>query len=354
MANFVKDLLNYLKKDVKSTIKDNNIHYDYFDTLDFYLTKEQKQYLKKVGVLTKFFLIPYWLLKVLFFKLTPARRVLFIISFVLLFSFKNSSGDYSFFGIVILVFLLLLELKDKLIAKDELKAGHAVQMAFMPEQSPKIEGYDLYLFTKPANNVGGDMVDCIKITDSNFGIAIADISGKELGAALHMVKLQAILRTVVSDYSSLSELGKKINRIFVRDSEKKRFASMLYLELSTKSNLVRFVNAGHFPPVLISGESVFDFPKGKAALGLNSNVEYFEQSCNLQKGDILVLYSDGVTEAMNNKREFYGYDRFVNVLLLNRDKNALQIGKAVLDSVNDFVGFAKVHDDLSLVVVKKN
>jgi serine phosphatase RsbU (regulator of sigma subunit) len=353
VSNFVKELFAYIKRDVQSTIKDNSIHYDYFDTIDFYLTKEQKEYLKKVGLLTKFIIIPYWLLKVLFFKLTPTRRVLFVISFVLL-TLKNSSENYSFLGIVILVFLLLLELKDKLIAKDELKAGRAVQTAFMPEQSPKIQGYDLFLFTQPANNVGGDMVDYIKIDDRTYGIAIADISGKELGAALHMVKLQAILRTVVSDYKSLSELGKKINKIFFRDSEKRRFASMLYLELSTEKDLIRFVNAGHFPPVLISGQSVYDFPKGKVALGVKRLAEYFEQSCSLKSGDILVLYSDGVTEAMNGKGEFYGYDKLVNVLLLNRDKSALQMGKAVLDNVNDFVGLTKMHDDLSLVIIKKS
>jgi len=348
-----KSVWKTIKKDIQDSSKSTNITFDYFDTLDYYLSKEQKERLKKMSFLKKCFYIPIWLFKILFFKLTPGRRIVFVVSMALLIS-RTSRYDYSPFGIVLIIFLLLLELKDKLIAKDELKAGHAVQMAFMPEQSPIIPGYQVFLFTKPANNVGGDMIDYIQLNDTTYGIAIADISGKELGAALHMVKLQAILRTVVSDFKSLSKLGEKINTIFCRDTGKKRFASMLYLELSTKSNKVRFVNAGHFPPIKVSQNNIVTFSKGQAALGLSKGIKYKEQQLELNSGEVVILYSDGVTEAMNTKGQFFNETRLNSIVKHTAYKTASEIGAIILKEVKDFVGSAKIHDDLSLVVIKKD
>lgn len=352
MKNSTKDFFKTIGKNISDTAQSNNFQFDFFDTLDFYFSKEQKEKLKKTGFIKKCFLIPIWLLKILFYKLSAGRRILFVLSMMLLVS-RTTKYDYSLLGIAAIVFLLLLELKDKLIAKDELKAGHAVQMAFMPEQSPYVEGHQVFLFTKPANNVGGDMIDFIQLNETTYGIAIADISGKELGAALHMVKLQAILRTVVSDFNSLSKLGEKINTIFCRDTEKKRFASMLYLELSTKNNVVRFVNAGHFPPVKVSNNSIVTFPKGKGALGLNKKIKYKEQQFELKEGEVVILFSDGVTEAMNTKNQFFGEKKLQSIVKNISFKTAYEIGTIILKEVETFVGSAKIHDDLSLVVIKK-
>jgi len=122
-----------------------------------------------------------------------------------------------------------LELKDKLHAKTELEEGRSVQNALMPEENPKVDGWDIWLYTRPANDVGGDLLDFTKISENNYGISLGDVAGKGLSAALLMAKLQSTIRAIVPDYISLSEFGNKLNHIFCRDSLPKLFSSLIYI-----------------------------------------------------------------------------------------------------------------------------
>jgi hypothetical protein len=134
-----------------------------------------------------------WLLKSLFLRLTPTRRVLLALSFVLMWQATNFerhgnntqiSVHFPFFGIVTLLLILMLELKDKLLARDKLEAGRSVQLALMPNPSPTIPGWDVWLFTRSANDVGGDLVDYLPLGEQRFGIVLGDVAGKGLPAAL--------------------------------------------------------------------------------------------------------------------------------------------------------------------------
>lgn len=350
-----------VKSDFKSANLKDDIKYDFTDTLEFYLTDEQKQRLKEMGWFKKIFLVPAWLLRVMFFKLTRIRRLLLALAIILFFISGNitisdnvrTDSNTTFLSFLILLFILILELKDKLIAKDELSAGRAVQTAFMPPQNPEVPGWSLWLYSRPANSVGGDMVDLVQIDKDNFGIALGDVSGKELGAALYMVKLQATLRALISYTVSLSELGSKINSIFFRDSESNRFATMIYLGFNTLSGDIKILNAGHIPPLTVNEGKITELKKGSPAIGIKEKSAYKEQEIILKKGELIIAYSDGVTEAVNESGEFFGIKRLKNIISGSKHLPPADIGKIILREVEDFAGKCKFFDDLSIAILKR-
>lgn len=339
-----------LKSDFNQINLHKDIRLDFKDTIDFYLSDDQKLRLNQLKWYKKLFILPAWLLKRLFQKLNPLRRIMFTLSLVLLLLSRSSLNLY---GILILIFLLILELKDKLIAADELKAGHAVQKAFMPPDSPDLKGWDIWLYSKPANIVGGDLIDFLALDAIRFGITLGDISGKELGAALYMVKLQSTIRTLAFDFESLSKLGEKVNSIFYRDSESSRFATLVYLELSSDSGKIKLLNAGHMPPLIIRENEIDTLPKGSIALGIVPKACFREDSVTINEGEIMVIFSDGVTETINEKGEFFGTDRLKNILAECRNLKVAEIGQKILSAAESFKGREKIHDDLSLAILKK-
>ncbi len=345
-----------VKTDIKESEITREVKYDLTDTLDFYLTEDQKIRMKSMGWFKKLIFIPAWLLRIMFFKLTRIRRLLLAVALILsvVSLNNNNSSNNSFLGLVILLFILILELKDKLIAVDELSAGRAVQTAFMPPENPEVPGWSLWLYSRPANSVGGDMVDLIPIDEINYGVVLGDVSGKELGAALYMVKLQSTLRALAADFTSLSKLGSKINKIFHRDSESNRFATMVYIALKREKGNLKILNAGHLPPIILSGGELVEMAKGSPAIGIKSTSRYREDSLNLEKGDYLIIYSDGVSEAINTEGEFYGTDRFKDNLMANKDLPPKEMGDNIITAVNNFVGTNKFYDDLSIVILKRN
>jgi len=332
------------------------------DLQAFYLSTEHKDRLAGMGRGKRWLYLTLWLLKSLFLKLTPTRRVLLVLAFVFL---STGLGWVSYgenvrvdirlpsVGILLLIVILMLELKDKLLAHEELEAGRAVQHALMPDRSPDVPGWDVWLYTQSANEVGGDLVDYLRLDANRVGITLGDVAGKGLPAALLMAKLQATLRALTTEVDSLAELGSRVNRILHRDGLPNRFATLVYLEVSSDSGRVRVLNAGHMPPILLRGAGLAEMPRGSFALGLLKDVTFAEQQAELGPGDLLIAYSDGLTEAMNASGDFFGEERLrALVPSLARDPSA-QVGDRLLAAVEAFVGDAPRHDDLSLVVLKR-
>jgi phosphoserine phosphatase RsbU/P len=332
------------------------------DLQAFYLSTEHIDRLAGMGRFKRWLYLTLWLLKSLFLKLTPTRRVLLVLAFVFL---STGLGWASFgdnvridirvpsLGVVLLVVILMLELKDKLLAHEELEAGRAVQHALMPDRSPDVPGWDVWLYTQSANEVGGDLVDYLRLDASRVGITLGDVAGKGLPAALLMAKLQATLRALTTEVDSLAELGSRVNRILHRDGLPNRFATLVYLEVNSDSGRVRVLNAGHMPPLLLRGTSIVEMPRGSFALGLLKDVTFTEQHVELDPGDLLIVYSDGLTEAMNAAGDFFGEERLLALApSLARDP-AEQVGGRLLAAVEAFVSDAPRHDDLSLVVLKR-
>jgi len=329
---------------------------------EFYLTPEHRQRLAGMGPVRRGLWMAGWLLKSLFLKLTPLRRVVFLVALVLLAASPrlattgggtDVSADGSMFGAFLLVCLLLLELKDKLLARHELEAGRSVQRALMPDHCPSLAGWDVWLYTRPANDVGGDLVDCLELGPGRVGFTLADVAGKALPAALLMAKVQSTLRALATDMPSLSALAAKTNEILCRDGLPNRFATLLYVELRDNDDAVRLVNGGHMPPVLVSAAGFHELQRGDMALGMMAGASYREQHQDVQPGEMLIAYSDGLTEALNAAGEFYGEDRLRAVFAGLAPLSALQAGERILESVDAFIGTTRPYDDLSLIILKR-
>jgi sigma-B regulation protein RsbU (phosphoserine phosphatase) len=332
------------------------------DLQSFYLSTHRQTRLATMGRVRRWLLLSGWLLRSLFLKLTPTRRVLLLIAFLLL--WRGSSVDirqehlrlvfdFGLLGVVMLLVILMLELKDKLLARSELEAGRTVQLALMPDRSPVLAGWDIWLYTRSANDVGGDLVDYLQIDPQRLGVMLGDVAGKGLPAALLMAKLQATLRALVSEAASLGALGAEVNRILYRDGLPNRFATLVYLEIAPGSGRVRLLNAGHMPPLLVRASGLEELPTGSIVLGIVPEADFAGQEVELQPGDILVVYSDGITEAMNPADAFFGDERLRAAVWPPRTATAEQAGARVLAAVDTFVGDARVHDDMSLVVLKR-
>jgi phosphoserine phosphatase RsbU/P len=330
---------------------------------EFYLTPDERQSLATTHRLWRWTSLGWWLLKSLFFKLSTARRVVLVAALVLLVSGRSgvrlSGGEVTAgvqlatFGGLLLVALLLLELKDKLLARHELEAGRAVQRALMPDRCPSLAGWDVWMYTRPANDVGGDLVDCLEVGPGRVAFALADVAGKALPAALLMAKVQSTLRALATEVPTLGALAARTNVILCRDGLPNRFATMVYLDARDNSGLLRLVNAGHMPPVRIVGPTYHDLPRGNMALGMMPGATYEEQEIELQPGEMLVVYSDGLTEALNEAGDFYGDDRLRAVFPALSSLSAHDAGARLLASVDAFIGDTRPYDDLSLVILKR-
>ncbi|MEJ2507609.1 MAG: PP2C family protein-serine/threonine phosphatase, partial [Ignavibacteriaceae bacterium] len=257
------------------------------------------------------------------------------------------------FGGLILLFILALELKDKMYARTELEEGRAVQISLMPEVNPDVKGWDIWLFTKPANDVGGDLIDFLKISENKIGISVGDVAGKGLSAALLMAKLQSTIRAIAPDYISLSTLGEKLNRIFCRDSLPKLFASLVYTELNIDSGEVKILNAGHLEPLIIKESAIKKINKSSPALGIIQDATFNEQVTNLGFNEYLIIFSDGLTEARNESGEFFGEERLKSFLSAAYGLTSQQLGNKILFEVHNFTVNAKVHDDLTIAILRR-
>jgi hypothetical protein len=351
-----------LRDDLRRGDIGRTMHRDFKDLKEFFLDDNRKAQLGEMRRFKRWVFTFVWLLKALYLKLTPARRLLLIIAILMVilpheYSYSGSKThltiETSSFAVFLLLFILMLELKDKLLAHDELQEGRAVQTALMPERTPAIPGWSVWLFTRTANEVGGDLVDLQSLDAGRFRISLADVSGKGLKAALFTAKLQATIRALSPDVPALSDVATKLNRIFYRDSLRNFFASVVCIELSSDNGSVHMVNAGHLPPILIKNSAIEETRKGDPAIGIFPKTAYSVQEVELEHGEILFVYSDGLTEAKNEQGEFFGQQRLTDLLPKASLLNAQEIGEMIVANVDRFTGEARVYDDLSMVILKR-
>ena len=223
----------------------------------------------------------------------------------------------------------------------------------MPTTMPVFPGWDIWLMTTPANDVGGDLVDYLQKDEQVLDLALADIAGKGLGAALMAAKLQATMRAIAPESASLVDLADKVNAIICRDGLPNRFATLAYVRLLKDSSTVRLLNAGHLPPMILRSSELEQLAKKAPAIGLTPQATYGEQEFQIASGEYLIMVSDGVLEARNEQEGFFGEERFRQLLQRLRGLSAESAGKRILQEVEIFVGDAPRSDDISLVIVRK-
>ena len=342
-----------LVNDFRSGEIKHSLQRDLREISEFYLDDSTRDRLSSMGRVKKSFVVSIEVMKSMFLKLTPARRLMLILAIFLAINGLGDSTGQVLSGFVILTFILVLELKDKLLAQDELAAGRVVQRALMPDRSPQLKGWDTWIYTRPANDVGGDLVDYLSMDKERLGISVGDVAGKGLPAALLMAKLQATVRAVAPEYESLADLGVRVNQIFRRDGIPSRFASLAFLTLSAGSSKIRLLNAGHMPPVVCRDKAVEEIPHISPALGLMELPTFEEQEIEMAPGDFLIVFSDGVSEARNEFGAFFGTVRLEKLLPMLRHHTAADIGERIVRRVEEFVGEAPWMDDLSIAIVRR-
>jgi hypothetical protein len=349
-------------KDLRGTDLFGTMEREFREVYRFYLDAETRERLEKMGRIPRAFWLLGWLSKSLLLKLSPARRVLLLLATVLMImgwthmTLMGYSINYDFrpWACLLLLFILMLELKDKLMAKDEIQFARQVQLALMPDRQPSIDCWSVWSTSVPANDVGGDLVDYIELPSERLGIALGDVAGKGLGAALLSAKLQASLRAIGPESPSLDELGSRMNGILNQDGLDNRYATLFYAEISPGSGHIRYLNAGHNPPfVLRINGRVEDLPASSFPLGMLPSVNYEEGVLDMEPGELLLIYSDGLSEATDQDGKEFGPQRIRNLMPDLNHETVQRAGDLLLADVHRFLGKERPHDDLSLVLVRR-
>jgi sigma-B regulation protein RsbU (phosphoserine phosphatase) len=236
----------------------------------------------------------------------------------------------------------------------EMETARGIQQSFLPESPPKIAGFELAALNIPARQVGGDFYDFIPISADRTGIVIADVSGKGVPAALFMALSRALVRANVHETISTADAIEKANHLIAEEAKFGMFVTLFYAVLDSTRNMLQYVNAGHNPPIMLKrGSSEVTLLKAKGiALGAMEDVKLEQKEVELATNDVVLLYTDGITEAVNDKGEQFGTDRLENVIANNTDLSTQQLINLIKEEVNEFARGQQQYDDFTLVALK--
>ena len=239
----------------------------------------------------------------------------------------------------------------------EVEIAREVQERLFPQNLPEIEGLDYSGACRPALGVGGDYYDFLLLPGGNFGIAVGDVSGKGIAAALLMASLQASLRgQAVMGANDLAALMSTVNRLVYDASAENRYATFFYAQYDPSVRRLAYVNAGHNPPIILrttdDKKEVLRLDAGGVVVGLLPDFEYQQASIQLERGDLLIGFTDGISEAMNPSEEEWGEEKLVEAAKACDHMCAAEIIKRLVSAADEFAAGAKQHDDMTLVVVR--
>ena len=237
----------------------------------------------------------------------------------------------------------------------EFHLARQIQQTFLPQQLPDFENWELAAYWRPARQVGGDFYDVFKLPNGELGLIIADVSDKGIPAALFMAVTRTLLRAVILEVTSPSEVLQRINDLLIPENQQGMFVTIVYAVLSLETGKLTYANAGHNPPFLIfSGKKkVQKLDRTGMALGIVANTLIDECVIQLKPEDCLLLYTDGITEAISQQQEFFGDDRLCNVFKENHTSSSKIIVKSIEESVFDFMGSNLPADDLTMLIIKR-
>ncbi|MGB8770530.1 MAG: PP2C family protein-serine/threonine phosphatase [Candidatus Korobacteraceae bacterium] len=305
-------------------------------------------------------------------KLTPARRVILLLALVLLFfpsgeaTWQSSQGeikvmafDNHFWGGLLLLTLLILEVGDRVVMKRDLQIAKEIQAWLLPGAPPSVPGLEIAFATRPANTVAGDYYDVFPRPSSGssgetFLIAVADVAGKSIPAAMLMATFQASLKTISTLPGSLVELVGRMNAYACSNSQNgRRFTTAFIAEYDPPSRNFTYVNAGHNSPMLRrQSGNIERLQIGGIPFGILENAPYQSDTVTLQSGDWLVIFTDGVVEAENERAEEYGELRLLTMLHANTALSPSMLLNAIMLDLDRFVGNAPQHDDVTCILLK--
>lgn len=302
-------------------------------------------------------------------KLSPARRIVLLLGVFLLISpislniavTSLGPGTLHVLGGFVILGLLLLEVADRVTLKRDLQIAREIQTWLIPQAAPPVPGLDVAFFNRPANTVAGDYYDVFRRKcpagsgEGPFLIAMADVAGKSLPAALLMATFHASLHTLSAQSGTFLELAGGLNRFACEHSSGgQRFTTAFVAEYDPTSGALTYINAGHNAPILLraSGDIV-RLEEGGLPLGIMLDATYESASLILCPGDLLFVFTDGLIEAVNAAGQEYGEDRLTANLVANRQCSSSEIIARINRVLDHFVAMTPQHDDISSLVARK-
>jgi phosphoserine phosphatase RsbU/P len=251
---------------------------------------------------------------------------------------------------------LIEERMEKRRMEEELKVASEIQMRLQPVAPPKVEGWDMTGVSFPCREIGGDYYDFIQCkTDPCITVAVGDVSGKGTGAALLMSSLHAAVRAQAQTRRSISEVMAEINEYIFENSPSNKFLTLFYGTINPPTGELKYSNGGHNPPMLVRvGGEVLRLDKGGLPIGMMKGMTYQEASVVFDPGDVLVIYSDGITESVNEKDEEFEEERLIEVVRHNLNRSASGIRDRIDEALSRFVGTMAPVDDMTLMIIKRN
>jgi len=245
-------------------------------------------------------------------------------------------------------------IKENAGMQEQVRLAYDIQRKLLPTAPPEISGYDVAGTSFPALTVGGDYYDYIQTSSGDWAICLGDVSGKGLPASLLMANLQATLRGQTLVEAEVHERIERSNKLMHRSTDVEKFATLFYGVLKVGSHELTYVNAGHEPPLVFSASGVLKrLESGGLALGVLDDFPYTQETVPIATGDVMVIYSDGVTDATNLSDEQYGPERLASVVEKNLGEPASIIVDHIIDAVNAHEKGAAQLDDITVVVVKR-
>jgi len=258
---------------------------------------------------------------------------------------------------------LIEEQRQRQRLENELSIAHEVQQQLFPHSLPKLPGIELEAVCRPARVVSGDYYDFIRISPTHLGIALADISGKGISAALLMASLQAALRSDVLRYRegqpgyhpselSTAEIVSHLNRHLFRNTSDERYATVFFGVYDTETRRLTYTNAGHLPPIYISGGRVERLETGGMVVGLFSDVPFAQGTIEIEPGGLLIAYSDGLIEPENVYGEEFGTERMIELVKKNQGEPPQTIVGELMRAAEEWSGSPEQADDMTVVVAR--
>ena len=307
-------------------------------------------------------------------KLSPARRVLVLLGLILLFfpaagfTYSDRAGDvhisefdFHVWGGLLIFIVLLLELADRVVMKRDLEIAKDIQSWLLPGAPLQIPGYGIAYATRPANTVAGDYYDVILRPGPSPGedrvlLVVADVAGKSIPAAMLMATFQASLRTLATSPVPLAQLAGQLNQYACSNSQGgARFTTAFLVELDPATGALAYVNAGHNVPILRRKPGVIERPEvGGIPIGAFAEAAYEAGKTRLESGDWLVIFTDGVVEAINNSGEEFDEPRLVRVIDREAGSAPAEMLRSLLMDLDVFVGNAPQHDDMTCLILKRS
>ena len=307
-----------------------------------------------------------------FEKLSPARRVLLLLALILLvlphggFEYSGEAGkvqvvefDFHFWAALLLLLLLMLEIADRVVMKRDLQIAREIQTWLLPGAPPQIPGLAIAYATRPANTVAGDYYDVFprpgRTNEENrVVLAVADVAGKSIPAAMLMATFQASLKTLSTAQVALPELASNMNRYACTNSQGGlRFTTAFLAEYDPVRRTLDYINAGHNNPILrrVSGQ-IERLDVGGLPFGIQPEVKYESATVTLAPGDWLIIFTDGLVEAENARQEEYGEPRLMSAIEAGKTFEPGELLKRLMAELDLFVGNPPQHDDVTCMLLK--